>query len=257
MNKLARLFVLSSFLIFSLTACRNTESIGTAARLQKKSSKFLYKKLADNTIDFVWFSAKGKMKLERAEEQLTTTVNIRMKKDSLIWITVKKVNIEGARILLTPDLIQILDRQQSTYIRQPFSNIKDEFGLDITFSDLQDLILGNAILYQNNDKLVNGIEDKKNVLQTPANEKDVLKIFFENGTFRLSEIRGSKDNNAVSIKYGDYQKVASFYIPNDRIIELDSEEQGAAKIELNLSKIELNVPQKTKFTIPSSYQQLN
>lgn len=251
MNNLKPIYLLLVVLSFSMIACHSTSNL-TEGRFQKKSHSFLIEKIDENLVDFDWFGSKAKVKFKRGEEQLSATTAIRMKYDSIIWITLKKVNIEGARIRITPELIEVLDRQNSTYIRKPYSSIKEEYGVDISFVNLQHLIAGNAIWYD--QELNAGAEDKKNVLRTPKNAKDVLKIFFKNESFLLDEIRTSQNNDAVSIAYDDYQLVGNEKMAFRKSIQINSETQGEAEIDLIFSKIELNVPQKTRFNVPDSYQ---
>lgn len=251
MNSLKSIYLGCFFLSLSLMACRSTSNL-TEGRFQKKSHSFLMGKIMENEVTFDWFGSKAKVKFSRGEEQLSATTAIRMKYDSIIWITLKKVNIEGARIRITPELIEILDRQNSTYIRKPYSSIKEEYGVDISFIDLQHLIAGNAIWYD--QELNAGAEDKKNVLRTPKHAKEVLKIFFKNEVFLLDEIRTSQNGDAVSVTYDDYQKVADKPMAFRKSIQINSDTQGEATIDLIFSKIELDIPQKTRFNVPDSYQ---
>jgi hypothetical protein len=248
-NKLT--YLLLVILSCGMMACQSGK-IATEGRFQKKGTTFLMEKIAENKVPFEWFGSKAKIKFRRGEEQLSATTAIRMRYDSIIWITIKKVNIEGARILITPNLIEVLDRQNSTYIRKPFSSLKEEYGVDINFLQLQELILGNAILY--NQELNAGVEGRRNVLRTPKNAKDVLKLFFKHETFLLHEMRISQNSDAVRIAYDDYQEVEGKKMAFRKSIEIDSETQGQAEMDLIFSKIELNIPQKVRFNVPDSYQ---
>lgn len=242
------LFLILITIVFG--ACATAQQTTTVAK--KKSDKFLLKKIEKNKIDFDWFGSKAKLKIASEKQKISASASIRMKKDSLIWIKISKAGIQGARMRITPKQIDVLDYQNSKHIRRPFSILKDEYGLEVNFSDLQNLLVGNPIWYQDK-KLLAAIEEKRNVLRTSPSEKDILKIFFDSATFLLSEMRGSIGTNAMSILYSDYDKVDKYQVPFRKIIEADSEANGIATIQVIFSKVELDIPQKVGFKIPESY----
>lgn len=250
MNSLLLKYLLLGLFISFLSGCIATQNIDTP---HSKNSKFLLKKLEKNKIIFDWFAGKAKLKFTSKEQKISTSITIRMKKDSLIWLRIKKMNIEGLRIKISPETIEILDRQNVQYIRKPFSTIRDDFGLDLSFGELQNLLVGNPIWYKKNTLLA-AIEDKKNVLRTAKQSKEVLKLFFDTPSFLLAEMRGSTNNNAMQIVYSDYQKIGQQSIAFKKEIEVDSEEKGLFSLHLIFSKIELNTPQKMKFIVPDNYK---
>ncbi len=243
-------YIVLGLLLYSLSACKLSQNNRTTTK--PKSSAFLFKKLEKNKLTFDWFAGKAKVKFVDENQKFSATVNIRIQKDSLIWIRIKKMNIEGIRIRITPHNIEVLDRQNSTYIQKDFASIQRDFGLDLTFTQLQNILVGNPIWYQN-QKIVAAIEEQKNVLRTPKQSKEVLKIFFEANSFLLTEIRGSKNHDAIIIEYQDYQKVEKQNFAFRQSISLNSEKKGLLEINLIYSKVELNIPQKVKFVIPDSY----
>lgn len=241
-------FLLSSLVIIG---CRSTKLSTESAK--SRSAKFLLRQLENNHIDYNWFGTNAKLKIDSEQEKATFAASIRMQKDSLIWIKVRKVNIEGARIKITPETIEILDRQKSQYIKRPFSFLKDEYGLELSFTQLQDLIIGNPILWEKKS-LISVIRDGQNVLKTPASQKMVLKIFMSPKSFLINSIQGSMNNNAISIDYSAYETLDQEQIPTQKLIEIDSEDAGIFGLEMNFSKMNINEVQKVKFKIPDSYE---
>lgn len=45
--------------------------------------------LKNRNIDFQWFSAKASTSLESPDENISGTLHVRMKSDSIIWVAVK------------------------------------------------------------------------------------------------------------------------------------------------------------------------
>ncbi len=241
------------FLLFStlLMSCRNTQFTSKTAK--NHSAKFLLRQLEKNHIDYTWFGTNAKIKVDSDQEKATFAASIRMQKDSLIWIKIRKMNIEGARVKITPEVIEILDRQNGQYIRRPFSFLKDEYGLEVSFSQLQDLLIGNPILWET-QSLISVIRDQQNVLQTPSSQKKVLKIFMTPGSFLIQSVRGSLDKNALSIDYSDYEILEQEQIPSKKNVEIDSDETGIIKLDMSFSKMTINEVQKVGFRVPDNYE---
>jgi len=235
-----------------LVSCGSTTSATQLPKAKKRPVKFLLQQIEKHHIDFSWFGTKAKMKFEHPEQKVSFAASIRMQKDSLIWMTVKKANVEGFRVRITPDWIEILDRQKSTYIKKPFSYIKEEFGLNLSFQDVQHLLIGNPVLYQN--QIWNsGIKKGYNTLSTPTNQKEVLTLLFHPKSYLLQELTGSQNNDLLSITYDTYETVGKEQIPTVKEVFIDSEQQGDATLKMTFYKMVLDEPQKVKFVVPSSY----
>lgn len=234
-----------------IMSCKSTQL--TTGTPKNRSAKFLLRQLEKNHIDYTWFGSNAKIKVDSEQEKATFAASIRMQKDSLIWIKIRKMNIEGARIKITPETIQILDRQNGQYIKRPFSFLKSEYGLDVSFSQLQALIIGNPILWEE-QSLISVIRKQQNVLQTPNAQKTVLRIFMHPSSFLINSIEGSMNQNALSIDYSDYEILEQEQIPTKKTIDIDSEDTGLVKLEMSFSKMSLNEVQKVGFRIPDNYE---
>lgn len=241
-------FLLLSSMIMS---CRSAQVTTLAAK--NRSAKFLLRALEKNHIDYTWFGTNAKIKVDSEQEKASFAASIRMQKDSLIWIKIRKMNIEGARVKITPETIEIIDRQNGQYLKRPFSFLKEEYGLDISFLQLQELIIGNPILWEE-ETLISVVRDRQNVLQTPSSQKIVLKIFMNPDSFLINSIQGSMNKNALSINYSDYETLEQEQIPTKKNIEIDSEETGVITLEMSFSNMSLNVVQKVGFRVPDAYE---
>ena len=75
------------------------------------------------SVDYQWYSAKAKVYIETPELQGGGRMNIRMIKDSLIWFNFKKMSIEGARGLVTPNEFTLIYRQEKRYEQGKFHEL--------------------------------------------------------------------------------------------------------------------------------------
>lgn len=240
---------------WAFTACKTPSVATDTPRPTKKTAKFLLRQLDKQQLQYQWFGCRAKIKVDSEKQDVVFSAALRMQKDSLIWVRIKKMNVEGARIKITPQSIEILNRQESQYIKRPFSFIKEEYGLDISFAQLQEALLGNPILYQDRT-LLSDVAENRLLLKTPPNQKEVLKLFLRASDFLLDELRGSIEGSSLTINYMDYELVQEQQIATKKIIHIDSKDVGVVDINLKFSGMVLDEVQKVGFTVPSSYEHL-
>lgn len=238
-----------------LGACTTTKDLTSSAKLKKRSAKFLLKKIEKNKIDYQWFAAKGKIKLKDKDNNITFASHVRIRKDSLIWIVAKKMNIEGGRIQITPQKIEILDRQNKQYISKPFAALKTDFNLDLSFQDLQELLIGNPVLYQELEFEAK-VSSQEHILDYKT-KKEQLRIGFYDKSFLLSSFMLEQDRRFLEVEYSDYNTTAdNQQIAYTKSLEIDAEQTGTVELKISFTKVELNVPQRTPFQVPNSYEKV-
>jgi hypothetical protein len=77
--------------------------------------------------------------------------NIRMLRDSTIWISVNAVlGIEALRALITRDSVKLIDKLNKTYTARSITYLQDVTSLPLDLPTLQDLIIGNAVFIDSN-----------------------------------------------------------------------------------------------------------
>ncbi len=91
-------------------------------------------------------SAKVRIKVNMPDGRKSFRASIRMKKDSMIWVSVSPaLGIEIGRLMLTPDSVRYIDRVNNRYFQSDRRKALDKFNVEVSFAMVQDLFLGNAI----------------------------------------------------------------------------------------------------------------
>jgi len=256
-------FLLLGILSITLPSCktaRNTRS----ANLKNKSSKFILKKLADQRFEADWLSAKLRITFSDDNQTRKLTANIRMRKDSVIWMNVKKMNVEAARIKITPDSIYVIDRLAKEYFIKDISFLEKEYNLPSRkagpsdFRILQEIIFGNPVFFDGSELEVS-INTSEYQLN---NENDDFKsqYLIDGITFLISQMafeeKHSKQNMTMSFEHSDeeeeYPNFSYF-----RNFDFYSESIGNVAINVKFSKLEINSPKTIQFEIPSHYTKVN
>lgn len=96
-------------------------------------------------LNFSYLSARGRVVLEEQNGKITKgTLNIRAKKDSVIWFNMSPgLGIEAVRGLVTTDHIKIRDRINHQTIDMSYTEFSNKYGVPLSFSVFQNLLFAN------------------------------------------------------------------------------------------------------------------
>src|SRR5687767_7065123 len=155
-------FIIAIILLNGLAGCRSTKKLQTAISTKDsaivhslpaetdsaKSIATVMENIRKNHIDFNTFSAK--IKVDYADSrgrQPDVNAFVRIKKDSLIWISVNAtfLNVEAFRILISKDSVWILNKLQKQVEFHSLDYLEEIAKIPLDFKTLQDLIVGNPI----------------------------------------------------------------------------------------------------------------
>lgn len=227
--------------------------------LEAKSVDTLLQFLADRHIDVEWLSAKAKIAFKDDSQSRKATANIRLRKDSVLWMNVKKLGIEAARILITPDSIYIVDRIHKEYVVGDFSLIQQQYHLPADFNLLQNMILGNPLLLSEVKLETKAIEQQYHL--GSSDDENPTRDYWLNGFNHLLEKMVFLDyryNRQVKVELSDYKALDKYeYFSYFRRLNLSSPETGDLRIDIDFSKIELNQAKQIRFEIPEHYTKIN
>lgn len=209
-------------------------------------------------VDFMTFSAKAKAKLNIDGSANDVTLNIRIKKNQMIWVSVTALlGLEGARVLVTPDSIKIINRLDATYLKKPFSYINQYAGSQVSYAALEGMIIGNAWPGLVSDSSV--VENNTTGLALTGTLQDLVYKLIIGPDMRLAKTtmysRGIvardlevDDNGAV--------QVADKILPAQINISATSI-KSKINISLNYTKAEFNTNPEFPFAVPARYSVVN
>lgn len=210
--------------------------------------------------------AKVSFKVEKTSESFK--MHVRLKKDSVIWISATYYKVEVARFLFHPDSVIMIDRKNGKYYRGSYQFIQDKFQMPFNFSALQSILLGNTFDLEKSAKIKNSTSLGKHVLQaqmiqsvmdsasneTPEEVKRAYTFWIKPDDFRISrtKINEAKSKKGMMISYGDWQKIDNDWIPflaDCKVVERDD-----ISFKAEYSKIESVEDQTYPLTISSKYE---
>jgi len=137
--------ILGVFILFSIImSCRSNKT--TFQQVVPRTAAEVLDSLSSKNRSYDFFYGKAKMKFNGTESRIGGRMTVMMIPDSVIWMNFKKISIEGARTLIRPDSMWILYRFDDLYEADLTQEYLDFYKVDIGFSELQDLMIGNYTL---------------------------------------------------------------------------------------------------------------
>lgn len=252
----------NQFPIYLLLACLAFASCKAGRRasgssLKPKSEKVLMKGLLENLVDAEWLDAKARVSYNDEYGGQSFSATIRMRKDSAIWLQFKKFSIEGARALITPDSIFVIDRINNEYTAQPFSYAQKEYSLPFGFQGLQAMLLGNPVFFSK--ETTAGVDSTQYTLsQKTENLNTIYWLSSPDLLLRHFLVDDFRNKRTVDAYYADFKELGGkqqfSYL---RSFNLNSTDLGKLKVQLEFTKVEINKPVEMKFEVPSGYNRTN
>lgn len=205
-------------------------------------------KVNESNIAPNWLSINSKINIEKEGKNTVINANIRIKKDSVIWISLKApLGIEVLRSMITPDSIYFMSRMDKTYFIKPISHLKEVLKTEINFFQFQQILFSSPDI-TNHELKLSFNKEGKHVLSSDKNTYTINKFF------RIEKMSVSNQNSHQLIinfnKHNYFDEVKSYY-PQNIDIKVISNENFAASIDF--SKIVFNKKSSLSFKIPSSY----
>ncbi len=213
--------------------------------------------LKSKDLPFNTLSLKGKAVLNVGGNENNVTMLIRILKDQKIWVSITAIaGIEVARAVITPDSLFLRNNLQKTHTKKPFSYIYGFTNKQIDFKLLQSVLSGNTIA--SFMKISSDLTQENGIWVLSGSTNNLTYRSLFNTLLKASEVslNDAKAAQAFKVAYGSYTPLNAALFPSSLKINSMS---GAKKIDvdINFTKIDVNVPVDFPFTVPKSYELTN
>lgn len=236
----------------SISPIHDTLALEKKDTLKTEAARLLY---SENGIPFQTFSAKVKVEYQDENgKQPDVNAFVRMKKDQAIWISVAAtfLNIEGFRVLITPDSVVVMNKLEKTIEEYPFSYLQSRISIPVSFNDVQELVAGRAAMTGDSIGLV---KSDGNYLEISLSDKNIDNIFYYTLPRLLlakqsARISQPGKNYTANMLYEDYSKTDAGYFSTSRDVRIPEKQQH---IFLSFKQIEFNKELSLPFNRPDGY----
>lgn len=171
-------------------------------------------------IDFDYFQGKARMVLRDANKEREVKANIRIRKDSVIWMTFSVIGLQGGKALINKDSITIVSTVDKEYFVFPYSELSDRFHFDIDFDVVQAAMLGNPIITRSNR---DDVVQESSMYLLKQNQAEVSVVNYVNAAsmkIEKVEMKEEESMNSLVINYSNFQPVGNKIFPYNGTINL-------------------------------------
>lgn len=272
MNKNTVIIITALLLIPVLYFSCNTQRQIIKQPLKEQGPDYIFEQLKKNELKFRTLSGKFSAQAEINGDNNSFSGNIFIIKDSIIWVSIQKLGLEVARILLSTDSARFMNRINKTYFISDFNYVNQLFKTDFDFDIVQAILIGNDLSYYDNNKFRATIENMQYKLSTfnRAKLKKSLKkendntriliqdIWLDPFTFKINKIlikEVKNENRKFIADYSNFQTIDNQLFPEEMNFQIIEEKK--IKIKIEFSKISFNSTESMPFKIPNNYKKGN
>lgn len=269
---MTRFFVVL-ILIGLLASCRSTKKIQTAITKRdtvavvttppttdKKNDTIqmihsILNKLDSNRIDFRTFSGKVNVDYTGGDgKKYNVNANIRMYKDSAIWVAVNALlGIDAMRLYVTKDSVKLIDKLNKTYTARSVDYLQEVTSLPLNLQNLQDLIIGNPVFLDSNIVSYSITNNQIAMLSLGELFKNLLTLNANDETLLHSKLDDTDPvrNRTADLTYSDYEdKRGPWFSTKRRIVVA---EKNRLDIKLDFKQYDFNQDVSFPFNVPKNY----
>ena len=214
-------------------------------------------KLVFSVPEFEYLNTKTKIQYKDADRSVSTSATIRIKKDSIIWMSLTPfLGIEVARAIITQDSMVLMNRLNREYMVYEFQSLSEKFQFEISYDLIQSMILGHMPLeYQELNEIVSS---KQYYIVKQKSGPYSIENYFNKEWMKLQKVEVSEEpkKNKMTLEFDNHVKVENFTIPYHSLISLDYEHgKEVINTEVNIKHghAELASMLRFPFEIPSRY----
>ena len=270
MNKSVFYFFCLIFTSLLLVQCKAKKPLidnETQIFLSKSKADTIVKKVIHNNFDFDDLKAKVNTRFKsREKNNMLFGTFIKMKKDSAIHATITVLNIPIVVALITPDSLKFINKKDQKYFAGEFSYVSKMLNTDITFSQLQNLLVGNPIMAdtlnphylieENNDYYISSLSKNELLERSKSTTKDgAWRVkYWINELYKTGKtiITNDSTDTQVEVFQADYKKIENQNFPNRTKVEIVTAKDSIS-INLNYQRVKINSNIEFEFSIPDNY----
>lgn len=215
------------------------------------------------------FYTKIATKYRDTTQDVSFKTSIRMVKDSAINALITFATLPIYNSILTPDSLTIVNKRSKCFTKTKLSYIKENFGIDFDYKNVEELILGLPLDYDTNQKYFQ-IHDPYNYIISSHRKREIrrsdkkeklhddiiIKYFLSNDLKNLKkmELESKADTARIEVNFLTWETHEGFSIPSEVFIKIYTA-KNVIEINLTYDKIQINVPQQFFLVIPEEYEE--
>lgn len=214
MNNHSRLLLLG-FSLLLFTACSKKVVPPPPTKTIIPSSA-----LSIEEIDFEYLHGKARMVLKDGSKEQEVKTNIRIRKDSVIWMNFTVIGVQGGRALINQDSITIISNVKKEYYVFDFKELSKKLNVEINYQIIQSAMLGNLLMTKSENDSVEESGGTYLLKQTSGHVEILNFISAATNKIQKVELKENNTHNSVTINYANFQPLENKIFPYDGTINV-------------------------------------
>ena len=198
-------------------------------------------KLVTEDLNFNYLKAKSKIVWKTQQNQDTYTVDIRMKKDSLIWVNISQTGITGATGLFSKSKVQFYQKINGEYFNLTYDSVSVIMGFKVDYLILQSLIVGNQPYKKNNSRVIR--ENENIILKQQEGRINIDNMVGPNRKLKKLLVNDVPTSNKMTMDFEEFTLLNQVLFPFSSQINLDVKDKDNKSVNtlitIKYSKVEL------------------
>ncbi|MGD9929667.1 MAG: DUF4292 domain-containing protein [Mangrovibacterium sp.] len=282
------LWLVGLFLL-AMASCRAPKTL-TVEKLRPLSSNKLIRSIEENAFDYSSLDIKRiACQYETPDNKTSFRASLKWEQDNYIFMTVSKMNIPVARMLLSPDSVKMVNFLEKNYFLGDYAFLEKFISADIDFDVVQSIITNDVFSYRDDPKdndfreFVSYTDSGMYVLQSLKNRKlgkiqrkgkeekidrylkkldeedfVVQYLYVDPKMFKVRKIILDDPLNSrkVQVDFDNFVPVEKQLYPGSIDVHFISPENDL-KMKLKLSKFSTENDPDINFNIPEKYKRVN
>ncbi len=213
-------------------------------------------KFGIENLDFKYIDAKAKLKYNSGKQKIGATASFRIKKDSIIWVSVSPgLGLEVARLLVDREGIQMLDKLKKEYYSFTYDKLSEMYGVEVNFQLIEAVVIGNTLFEPTRRKQVT--DDGRFYNFSREEGKYGVRQYIGKRSKKLEKLEAYQTigGNSVMVNYGGFQNFERQQAPQKIRAKIDLiDKKDQAIIDIEYSKMDLlSEPLDFPFSVNSKY----
>jgi hypothetical protein len=260
-------YIFSIVLLSTLVACgsKRNADLENSEKLPKVKGEVLINRLdslSKKRPDH--FYTKLSSKYSDSKYNVSFKTSIRMRADSALHALITFARIPIYNTMVTPDTLTMVDKRNNCYMKEGMDYLKTTFGIDFKHKNIEELILGMPIAWNNNieyqqikdpyNYVVSSISKRK-IRRLDSGEEVIIRYFLSNDTKSLKRmiVDSPKDSTTITINYFGREMIAGFDIPLKGDINIETPREKIY-VDFEYNKTSVNDPRVLYLSIPNKYE---
>jgi hypothetical protein len=194
-------------------------------------------------IRFDFMESRAKLKYTSDIQKISAIANIRIQKDSVIWISLSPaLGIELARVYIDRKEIQAIDKLKKEYYCFTYEDLSRQYGVNVHYDLIESIVVGN-VMFAPEDSSTVSREGNRVLIRYEEGPYGVVH-YVDKKSKKLKELEAfdRNTNNTISVNYSKFQPLGDQIFAADitaKIQFADNNRKGPTKIELEYKKTEI------------------